>query len=230
MILHLTLSFLLLLSSSASANLNTLITDAETGMVEAQIELADTYFYKTDTQKGRALSLKWYIQALHQTGNIKILERVLFLKTIVYSHDETLVKNKYSRLIHPKNEDSEELLYVAAIVHLNGFGVSIDLTKSKDLLKKSASKGYSHAQFFLARTYNNDTFHYTDKAMYYYWLTQASKNNHPEATYQLATLYLNSNSLVGKNKPKAISLLKKSTLLGNYQAKLLYNTLTRNRT
>jgi TPR repeat protein len=209
------------------ADIKTLKASASSGSLTAQIKLANAYFYNTYTQLGRALALKWYISAMHLSGRKDILERIEFLISIIYEQHDTAINIKNSLLLHPKTEAPVELIYVAAITYLKGYGIKPDLEKSLYLLKRSANKEYPQAQYFLATTYCDGIYGEKDESMCFYWLIQADRNDHPDASYSLATIYLSSNSIVQKNRTKAIELLSKSARLGNYAAKTLHKALTR---
>jgi len=210
-------------------DIKTLMASAESGSLSAQLELANAYFYKTYTQSGRALALKWYISAMHLSGREDILERLEFLISIIYEQHDVAINIKNSLLIHPKTEAPAELIYVAAITYLKGYGIKPDLEKSLYLLKISANKGYPQAQYFLATTYRDGIYGKKDESMCFYWLIQADRNDHPDASYSLATMYLSSSSIVQQNRSKAIELLSKSAHLGNKVARRLYRILTRKR-
>jgi len=177
--------------------------------------------------KSRRLALDLYVKALHQSGNLTILERVEFLHPITKVTSKLRVNGKNSVLIHPNNEAPAELLYVAAISNLKGYGLKINRAKYNQLLNRSANKGFGVAQFSLANTYLGNDVQKTNMSMYFYWLLKAVENKHAQATYQLATLYLSTNSLVSKNKTRAIKLLIESARLGNKDAEKLHKSITR---
>jgi len=229
MTLRLPLLIIFLFLFKAKADTQSLIDLAESGNISAQIELADEYFYNADSQKSRNMALRWYIKAMHLSGRLSILKRIEFLQNIVENSSFTIPNMNASLLFQPSQNATAELLYVSSIAHLKGLGIKADLDKSQQLLKRSANRGFGQAQLFLANTFRDGIFQKPSRTMHYFWLTQAEKADHPEATYQLATLYLSSNSIVEKNKSKAILLLEKSALLGNIKAQTLHKSLTRTR-
>ncbi len=164
-------------ASLDTASFNTVYKLAHEDNIEAQLRLADMYYYGIDTQRSYSDALHWYNLAQEYTDG-----QAQYNMGLMYSEGRGTEVNINKALEWFKRSAN------------NGHNNSTTIVRNHEYfldISKKAENGDTDAQVDLGLIFSDGTSIYGkdyDKA--YYWFNKAAEKNNIDAIYQLAILYL----------------------------------------
>ncbi|MBP5455902.1 MAG: leucine-rich repeat protein [Paludibacteraceae bacterium] len=201
------------------AAVNWCIKAAYEGSAGAQYELA----LDSERKKDDANAVEWYMAAANN-GNAKARIKVYNYYTYGYNY----IKDKKEQKIEEdpdlayewikkaalENDDAEALYYLG-VAYQNGQGVFSDAEEAAKWIKRSAEKGYVHAQLMLGYLYmqGEGIEENKNKAWELFHEITNVKEVQAQACFYLGLLY-GDGSFAGHDNSKAVKWLEKSLSYG----------------
>jgi len=179
--------FLLAPSTSPAGKIDDLVSKAEMGQVEAQLQLGDAYYAGKGTRKDMEQAFLWYTQAAEQ-GHPKAQRALGAMYELGKGTDREPEKAAYWY-----RKAAEQGLARAqtnlAILYETGTGVQQNYDEARLWYEKAAAQDYARGQTYLGRIYELGLGVAVDFTKAFYWYRKAAEQGYARAQTNLGALY-----------------------------------------
>jgi len=166
-----------------TATFNALKAKAESGDVQAQEKLGETYEYGRGIIKDEKLAIKWYEKATLQGCNSTKLNLIhLYFMSDNYHKSFSLAK---------QFEQTDDLIGITWLAsHYKwGLGTEKDTTKALALYLKASIKGHYMGSYYMGRMYEKGIGVTKNKIMAFHYYEKYANQGYPESQEEVASLY-----------------------------------------
>lgn len=195
-----------------SQSIESLISLAKKGDVEAQFKLGNKYYNGEGVNQDYSQAVYWYRKAAKKND-----ARALCNMGVCYECGYGVKKDLkeavdwYSKAA---KRDYEVAQCNLGVCFYYGNGVKKDLNKAVEWFRKAAEQGYSRGQNWLGLCYFNGEGLFKNYKQAVYWYNKAAEQGDAFAQYNLGNMYYNGEG-VEKNYAKALSLFLKAAQKGH---------------
>lgn len=194
-----------------------LLKRAESGDVEAALEVANCYYRGIDVEEDNDKAFAWFNRILEMDPqNATALTNMgsCYRGGFGVEQDHCKAVEYYERAVECNAKDA--LWYLAEYLY-NGVGIEQNFTRAMELYVRAAELGDADAQVKLGNIYRDGEIVEVNHEEANKWFMLAMEQGNSDALYAMAEAYYNGFG-VEKDVPKSTELWKKSAELGHWGA------------